>query len=504
MSAYDRTVATDVQAIWQHLGVEPDESVVLSAIYLTETDPPGLMAASLLVGPAGIAEGWPAWRVGEGFRPRPSDDALRVPGEFTVEAEGIVAGRAVMDPKDANRWISSVLEDGICPAVGHLPEAQASLRPARAPIRVCTHSESEAGDLAAWLARPIVGFHFPSAGERPDLAPANHWTIGDTQLFGPALDLLGMSWFEDKKGSAPSGLMLGRFERRAWLASQKLEPESDLYRVEVGLEPDRTELMDLELEVEEEVDGELVFAEHLRLEDTALEEVESVLYGPPSSEGRLEIGVALPTLGRGVRRSVRLTHRDGALLDSWRSFNIVESISVNLTVNGAEQPAIKIGEERDRQDLVELLGAVERVQKQYSDIRRGGARNRLFDDPAQAARVLRALLERAPGELLVVDAYFRDWSLLLGLTGPPPRVLIGPRVDPPPPAFEGKVRRWSGEVVPFHDRFYLWDGGGVSVGTSAGSKTNRLFRIVRIGAAEAEVLRDQFALWWVDPDFEQI
>ncbi len=492
-----------METVWEYLAVEPEETAVLSAILDMEGEP-SLMAASLLIGPEAIAAGWPAWRLAEGFKPQPSEDLTDLPGEFMVEGEGFVAGRVVMSVEEARGWASSALESGVAPAVGDLPQAHASFEVARAPIRVRTHSETEAGNLATWLARPVIGFHFPRGEDKDEPKPGAKWTIGATELFSPAIDVLGMSWFEEKKGSPPTGLLLGRFERRAWLVSQKLEPDKELYRVEIGLDPSRAELIDLEIEVEESVGAELVFAEHLRLEDTGLAEVEQALYGPAPTEGRLEIGVALPTLGRGVRRSVRLTHRDGELLDSWESFNIVEAISFTMTVDGAEGLTQTIGETRAAQELVELQGAVERVRSQYAGLRRGGAENRLFDDPAEAAKVLRAVLERAPGELLVLDPFFNSWSTLLDLPGPPPRVLIGPSAKAPPVEFDGKARRWSGALAPFHDRFFLWEGGGLSTGTSPGSQTTRLFRMARIGASEAAVLRERFALWWSDPGFEAV
>ena len=83
----------------------------------------------------------------------------------------------------------------------------------------------------------------------------------------------------------------------------------------------------------------------------------------------------------------------------------------------------------------------------------------------------------------------------------PPRVLIGGNVDPPPATFSGRARQWHDRGAPFHDRFFLWDGGGVSVGTSANTFGDRLFRIARLGAAESEVLQTQFSLWWDDTGF---
>ncbi len=136
-------------------------------------------------------------------------------------------------------------------------------------------------------------------------------------------------------------------------------------------------------------------------------------------------------------------------------------------------------------------------------MRREGTANRVFEDLDEGRDALRAILERAPGELLVVDAYLRDWGLVSDLGNPPPRVLIGAAVPPSPEDFVGSVGQGRDGLPPFHDRFFLWEGGGVSVGTSAGAIHDRLFRIVRMGAAESDVLRSRFALWWQDPGFEK-
>jgi hypothetical protein len=499
-------MAGDIRAAWEHLGAEVGEAVVLSTVYETTTATPVLMAASLLVGPAAIAAGgWPAWRAEAGFRPAPGEEALKVPATFIVELESAIAGRVTMDQSEAYGWLRRVLEDGVCSASGQLPGARAHLGPARSPIRVCTQSNTAAGDLATWLTRPIIGFHFPRTDEPAGVEAGDSWTVGDAEIpVTAAIDLLGMSWFDSKHGAAPSGLLLGRFERRAWLAGQRLVPENDLYTVQIGIDPDLAELADLEIEVEEHIGDELVLGERLLIEDTDIREAQRVLYGPKPTTGRLEIGVALPTLGRGVKRSVHLYHRDGTLLDEWLSFNLVERMTMTMTVNGGEQPPITIGERRGPQDLVELLGAVERARSQYAALRRDGSHNRIFEDIERGGAVLRAILERAPGELLVLDAYFRDWSLLADLGGPPPRVLIGPDVDRPPEDFVGRCAQWRTKPPPFHDRFFLWEAGGVSVGTSAGAVHDRLFRIVRIGPAEAEVLRDRFSQWWSDPGFDHL
>jgi hypothetical protein len=497
-------MSTDLRTVWGHLDLEPDDVLVLSIVLDTRTSPT-LLAASLLGGPAMIAQGWPAWRRAEGMTPTPSEELAELPGEFVFEGNGFIAGRVVLSEASARDWISATLADGRSPALGEIPEAVADLAPARAPIRICTHSESAAADLATHLARPVLGFHFPASKDAQWPAPEDRWSIEGTLLFNPAPDALGFSWFKDKRGPLPSGLLLGRFERRAWLAGQRLDPENDLYRVTIGIDPSRAELADLAIELEEAVGEELVLAEHLRLEDTALAEVEKVFYGPPREGGRLEVGVDLPTLGRGIRRAVRLTHRDGTLLDAWERFSIVESVSISVGIFGdSSATTTTTGETRGRQDLVELLGAVERIKSQYAWLRREGAHNRLFDNPEMAIRALRSVLERAPGEILVLDPFFDAWSLLTDLPGPAPRILIGPDAKGPPVGFPGRVRRWRGSLAPFHDRFFLWEGGGMSIGTSPGTTTDRLFRMTRIGAAEAAVLHERFALWWDDPGFVPI
>lgn len=196
-----------------------------------------------------------------------------------------------------------------------------------------------------------------------------------------------------------------------------------------------------------------------------------------------------------------LFHRDQGLLDEWASFNIVETISISLDVGGGPQPPITTGERRSAQDMVALLGAVERVRSQYADLRQQGANNRIFTNMADGRPILRELLQRARGEVLVVDPWFQDWSLLEDAGDQPPRVLIGGNVGPPPSTFWGRARQWNDRGAPFHDRFFLWDGGGVAVGTSANTFGDRLFRIARLGAAESEVLQILFSLWWDDPGF---
>ena len=157
----------------------------------------------------------------------------------------------------------------------------------------------------------------------------------------------------------------------------------------------------------------------------------------------------------------------------------------------------------------ELLAGAHRVRAEYATLRRSGLRHRLFEDRSQARQTVRRMLESARGDVLLADPYLGDWALLDGLSGRSLRVLIGMRAPDPPSGFPGRVARWTGtdgefSVAPFHDRFFLWEGGGINVGTSLGPGENRLFRMVRLSAAEASELIDRMALWWSDPRFEVI
>ena len=149
-----------------------------------------------------------------------------------------------------------------------------------------------------------------------------------------------------------------------------------------------------------------------------------------------------------------------------------------------------------------------------------GLPDRVVTDPSSALLRLRSVLARARRELLALDPYFgwniNDWTVFDDVTVGV-RVLTGhgrydrrtaalrsQEVLAPPsgtaafsPSLE--VRSWRAGSAPWHDRLYLWEGGGLSVGTSPSGLGGRLAPIDRIGEVEAAAWRDHFEIWWADP-----
>jgi hypothetical protein len=62
-----------------------------------------------------------------------------------------------------------------------------------------------------------------------------------------------------------------------------------------------------------------------------------------------------------------------------------------------------------------------------------------------------------------------------------------------------ELRVWQGKPTPFHDRGYLWRGGGISVGASQNGLGGRMFTIDVLEPAVVKRLTDLFNSWWADP-----
>jgi hypothetical protein len=257
------------------------------------------------------------------------------------------------------------------------------------------------------------------------------------------------------------------------------------------MERARIDPFELELELQEHVDGELVDSRRIRFADIGL---------PARVRGRL--GLMLPTLGRGLQRTITLYHRDGEVLDRIAGLRLVERMEMSFTVNGSTMPTMVIGDKRPPPTVEERLSDLRRVEEQYAWWFSRGTRRRLVSGP-DAARYVKRRIRQARDELLIIDPYFgqepNDWKLC-DETRVPVRILTGRDAKRVPAAYRAHVRAraWTRGAPPWHDRFYLWGKqSGINVGASAnGLAGNRLFRIDELSGAEVGALRLNFERWW--------
>jgi hypothetical protein len=429
--------------------------------------------------------------------------------------------RAVIGPADRGSARRVIIELLTGRTVLQGPPIATNVMPTTALVRTGSHMASQASLLTLQAKRPTTGFRFPLSVP-PDLPdPPAQWPLPPSPFFSAPLWMLGLPIAPSALSAAPHdpnahplpGLYIGALERRAWIVKgRRLREDPSLYLIELGLDEGRIDRADLVLDLEEYVDDTLAVARRLPLADLALPDDPST----PSEVLRLDVRV--PTLGSGVARQIRLYDRDGLLLDATDRSWTVEQI--NLTVDvGGYQIRSTVGSAQVP-DLTERLQATDLAQDRFRALMEGGLPDRVIESPSLALARLRAVLARARGELLVLDPYFGwhlgDWTVLDDVTVGV-RVLSGhgyydrtsaalrsQKALTPPRGTAGsapslEVRTWRAGSAPWHDRLYLWEGGGLSVGTSPSGLGGRLARIDRIGEVEADAWRSHFEIWWRDP-----
>lgn len=340
------------------------------------------------------------------------------------------------------------LTAGVAAAPG--VEVRADVGPADAVVSLFPHVTSPAGHLAAMAGRPVLGWLHPVGGAMDGDSPT-HWTpVEGGTAFDASLLLLGLS--SGSLGGVPRrrGLLVGRLARDAWIAEVR------------GVAPD------------------------LRCFD---------------------IRVRLPSLGPRVVRRVRLYNLDGRLLDAAEEVRLVERIEVRFGVQGEPLEALHVGNNAIP-NLVERLEAQTWSEGAFQQMLEGGAKGRVVASREKVRQQLRRLLREARGELLVMDRYFgdpADWDVLEDVRVPI-RVLTGSRGALPADAAPGSPSLRVGRVsrpAPFHDRGYIWDGGGVSVGASVNGLTRDELTV--IGPLEPIVQREfaaRFEVWWATAPVE--
>jgi hypothetical protein len=493
------------------LSPERDEVAVFSA--LLDRSPDGeavLRHGAVVIAPVHCGEvAWGPWQREQGgadlgFCP---EDA---PARFLQEGGGWLAGRTVVSLAEAASWLRDVTAaaqeplgsaqiDRLIPGLGEMPAFRAALRLPSAVIRVFPQTDAPAANFLASAVRPARGFIWRS-GERPDLLLPSQWELGGKSVIAPTLCVLGLNVPTEgvpQAASPPFGLLVGRLERRAWLGEIRGDGKFDRLHVGLRWEPDRVDLADLALELEQQIDGEVISRARFPLED--LDDIDEV-----RSLGTCS--VPLPTIGRGAAFEVSLTTRDHELLDRMGPYPLLEQVSFTISAGGAPGQTFSVGDAQDAPLLPEHLDRVQQVDQELAAVLQQGAENRILEDRLLAESRLKAELDTARGELLVHDLYFgqdvREWELLRDVKVPV-RVLTGKiaeEVADIPPHVQARYR----PKAPMHERVYLWDGGGLSLGASPTTFGNAPVSIRRLDAASVEAWRKRFTEMWESELFRDI
>jgi hypothetical protein len=463
-----------------------------------------LRHASALVVPQACADvSWGNWRSSETQRPL-SLCPESSPSEFIIEDKRWVAGRSTMSVDLGASWLAGVAEaaqagDAHLPEPPGLPRFDAALRTPRVLVRVIPGTNQPAGLFLTSAARPGMGTVWP-VDDRPDIVVPRVVRYRDDEMsLGHCL--LGML-VPTQGGPAshpPFGLFVGRLERRAWLTEMRGDgPQFESLLVNMGWDPARIDLADLVLDLEQYISGDLVAQLRVSIEDAAgVEEVRDA--------GRCTI--SLPTYGAGVASQVTLMTRDGALLDRRGPHPLAERIEINLSIDGSPVSRSSLAAIRAPLGLEDREVRGRLVKQQVAELAAQGAEGRLLVDKEAADRRLRIELRTAQVELLVHDPYFGqhpdDWRLLDDVRVPV-RVVTRKALDPPPRIASHVRARYRRNEHTMHDRFYLWNGGGIAIGGSPTTFGKAPVRVGRISAADSELLRGVFEKLWDSDLFHDV
>lgn len=519
-----------VKSLIDRLNVEPDEAAVFSFAAVHEAGVSArLVFASVLFGPPVMAaQSWPQWSANvsqsaavllQQWEAGGVDTAAWT--EFSDVRDGWLFGRRSVAAEDAvgvtTAWLADLLAGQSVNVPGG-PAVQTQLRAAAGVTRTFPHLTSPAGLVVEAVHRPTVGYFFPSETEAVMSEAPHTWDVNGYPVPSAPLWVLGLPITDPPLHSKPfdpnalpvPGLFVGRVERRAWIAGLRGDPKGETYLIRLGFDEQRISLADLELDLEEFHEGELISARRLRLGDLALPQA-------PIPTGQTVI-VEMSSLGLQLSRQVRLYDRDGLLLDIGDRMPTLETIKLVVQAGDADPVETVIGGAPPTALLARLARA-DQAEFEYGQALEAGLAGRVIDDPAKGLPALRDLLQGAHGDLAVLDPYFGwntiDWSVLDKVTGNV-RVLTGhsdrskkqkvthPPVGTAPAAASLEARSWRNGTPPWHDRVYLWQGGGLSVGTSPSGLGKRVARIDRMTANEAAGWQALLNTWWASADVAAI
>lgn len=507
-----------------------DVAVVSVAAHRGPADAWSLVYGSLLLGPADMAaSSWLDWRAtsGDPFAAQTSAtlaeqgiatssfaNFVAVGGDWLIARTPLTGQGSALD--QAQRWVQELIEPGAAfqQPNGELCKVSAVLEPADALVMSSPWWSADLQPLVSAARRPILGYRFP-IGEReaPAPIPPESWSAGASKVRQLLLNLPNLLGLSVTSGGdpKPAALAIGRLRRTAWFSGLRV---TNYVEASITLASDRASLADLEVDLEEYAKDGLVQARRLRLADLALPG------GSPE-----QVTVALPTLGSGLRRQLRLYDGAGRLLDTCDVNAFLSQIKITTTgYVGSESVTqhASVGQPPVTPTPVTRLAALDIAESEYTRLLTEGLDRRILDSPAAALAALQDALQGARENLLVLDPYFghqsTDWKVLLKVAVPV-RVLTrhksfaqaasakGPAQQAvliPVPAQADiqhlpqlEIRSWS-QKAPWHDRVYLWADGGLTVGGSPSGLGKRLMRLDRLSPVEANAWRTRFDSWWTD------
>jgi hypothetical protein len=245
------------------------------------------------------------------------------------------------------------------------------------------------GPAAAGVRCPAPGHRLPLPGRRtgtPAPAPPQSWPTGTPSARQPLLNLaslLGLS-ITTTGDPTPAALAVGRLRRTAWFSGVRAAGNVE---AEITLAPDRASLGDLEVDLKEYAADGLVQARRLRLADLAL---------PGGSPER--VTVALPTLGPGLKRQLRLYDRAGRLLDTCDAAAFLSQIKISMTGHAGEESTtqhVSVGQAPAATSPVTRLAALDTAEAGYTRLLTEGLSRRILDNPATALVAIQEAVEVA-------------------------------------------------------------------------------------------------------------
>ncbi len=489
------------------LEAEDGEVVVISLLLDREGDGRTVLRhGSALIAPEGCGRvAWGVWSAEETHKLMALCPET-APASFIHDAGDWVAARAVLSLDRGRDWLARLADaeaTGTCvqwPAGDGFPAFEARVRKPDALIRVLPGTDTPAGCYLASAKRPALGTIW-LADDRPGLVVPMMVEYEGVTYAPLTLCLLGLLVPTEgvpNAGPPPFGLFVGRLERQAWLSDMAGDgPAFEALHVYIGWDPERIDLPDLVLDLEQFVGNELVNQLRAPLDDT-------IITDEVRSAGACI--TSLPTFGRGVSSRVSLTTRDGALLDRIGPHHLVEAINIGMIVNGQEQPPIVIGSNAPAPGLEERAERQRKVDEQMAELAHQGAEGRLLVDADVAEERLRLAISNAREELLVHDRYFgqdpNDWRLLDDV--PVPVRVVTAKIAADIPRIADHVRARYRQKAPMHDRFWIWRGGGVSLGGSPTTFGQSPIRIGSLSSADADLLRSVFEGLWESELFQDV